>query len=318
MASPNLTELATTTINSYSGRIADNISKNIALLYRLDERGNREYYTGGETIVQELAYAENGTGKWYSGWETLDVSEAEVLSAAQFDVKFYNVNVTLSGEQMVKNAGSREAIHSLLKARKNVAEKTAMNQVNAALFSDGTGNSGKEIGGLQHIVSDAPTSGTVGGINAATYTWWRNKTYDFSDLSITPSSTTIQAAMNTLYLQLVRGTDKPDFVMTDTTYYGYYLASLQPQQRFQNAKMADAGFTNLKFMSGDVLFDESCPASHMYMLNTEYLHYRPSRERNFSVDTKRIPTNQDGLVIPMFWAGNLVCSNRRLQGVIKA
>lgn len=318
MASPNLTELATTTIANFSEEIADNVSDNIALLYRLEQKGNIQMFDGGEKINQALMYAENGTGGWYSGYDTWDVSASEVLSTAQFDLKFYNVNVTISGEEMVKNASSKAKIYDLLKSRTKVAEKTAMNQVNAALFADGTGNSGKEIGGLQHIVADAPSSGTVGSIDGGTYTFWRNRTWDFSDNSLTASATTIQTAMNSLYLDLVRGKDAPDFWVTTQTYYGYYLASLQTNQRFTNDKMAQAGFVNLKFMGGDVFFDESCPASKMYALNTDYLHYRPVTGRNFSVKKQREPVNQDAIVVPLLWAGNLTCSNRRLQGVIKA
>lgn len=320
MASPNITELATTTIANFSGTIADNISDNIALLWRLEEKGTIKTENGGTTIRQELMYAENGASGFYTGYEPLSVSEQDVLSAADFDRKQYYVNVVMSGTEMLANSGSREAIHNLLKARTSVAKKTAYNDINASLFSAGTGFGGKEIGGLQFIVADSPTSGIVGGINRSTSSnaFWRNKIYDFSLNSTTASATTIQAGMNSLWLNLVRGKDKPDFMVADTTYYGYYLSSLQTNQRFTNDKMASAGFMNLKFMSADLTFDSSCPSAHLYMLNTDYLHYRPSKSRNFVVDETRVPVNQDAIVVPLFWAGNLTASNCALQGVMHA
>ncbi|MCR4319563.1 MAG: hypothetical protein NUV74_04395 [Candidatus Brocadiaceae bacterium] len=60
MASPNLSEIITTTLRNRSGELADNVSKGNALLNRLREKGSWKP-ASGRTIVQELDYAENGT-----------------------------------------------------------------------------------------------------------------------------------------------------------------------------------------------------------------------------------------------------------------
>ena len=89
----------------------------------------------------------------------VDVSPSDVLSAAVFDYKQLAGNVTISGLEQVKNSGE-QAIINLLEARINVLEKSLMNSLSTSLYSDGTGSSGKEVGGLQLIVADAG-SGTV-------------------------------------------------------------------------------------------------------------------------------------------------------------
>lgn len=61
MASPGLSEIITTTLRNRSGVIADNMSKNNALLFRLSKRGKIKPLSGGRTIVRELTYAENST-----------------------------------------------------------------------------------------------------------------------------------------------------------------------------------------------------------------------------------------------------------------
>lgn len=61
MASPNLSELVTTTLRNRTGKLSDNMSKNIALYNRLRKRGTMKTVSGGRTIVQELEYAENAT-----------------------------------------------------------------------------------------------------------------------------------------------------------------------------------------------------------------------------------------------------------------
>lgn len=60
MASPNLSEIITTTLRDRSGELADNVSKGNALLNRMREKGGWKT-ASGRTIIQELEYAENGT-----------------------------------------------------------------------------------------------------------------------------------------------------------------------------------------------------------------------------------------------------------------
>ena len=317
MASPNssFTEVITTTLQGYSKQLADNVTSHNALLNHIDKKGNKMPATG-RTIVQELEYAENATAKWYSGYETLDVSPSEIFTAAEFNYKQLNGNVVISGLEQVQNSG-KEAVHNLLKSRIKNLEKTLKNTVATALYADGTGTDGKELGGLQSLVADAGT-GTVGGINSSTYTWWKNKIYDFSGESITASASTIQAAMNNLWLQCIRGADKPDVVTAGTTYFNFYWSSLQDNQRFTSDDTAQAGFMNLMFMSAPVFYDDQCTATKMYMLNTDYLFLRPAKGREFVPLGEKASVNQDAMVMPVVWAGNMTTSNRSLQGIILA
>lgn len=317
MASPNssFTEVITTTLQGYSKQLADNVTSHNALLNHIDQKGNKMPATG-RTIVQELEYAENATAKWYSGYEALDVSPSEIFTAAEFNYKQLNGNVVISGLEQVQNSG-KEAVHNLLKSRIKNLEKTLKNTVATALYADGTGTDGKELGGLQSLVADAGT-GTVGGINSSTYTWWKNKIYDFSGEGITASATTIQAAMNNLWLQCIRGADKPDVVTAGTTYFNFYWSSLQDNQRFTSDDTAQAGFMNLMFMSAPVFYDDQCTATKMYMLNTDYLFLRPAKGREFVPLGEKASVNQDAMVMPVVWAGNMTTSNRSLQGIILA
>jgi hypothetical protein len=311
MASPNLSEIVTTTLRNRSRTLSDNVSNHNALLRRLRENGNQTSVTGRD-IVRELEYADNGTVQFYSGYETLDVSPSDVLSAAVFDYKQLAGNVTISGLEQVKNSGT-EAIINLLEARINVLEKSMMNSLSTSIYSDGTGTSGKEIGGLQLIVADAGT-GTVGGINSSTYTFWQN--VQTTATSSAFSTTNVQADMNNIYLQLVRGADSPDLVMAGTNAYKAFLGSLQAIQRITSDDLANSGFTSVQYLNSDVVFDSSCNTDRMYFLNTDYLRLEVAASRDFVPGEAKMSVNQDAMVTPMFWSGNLTCSNRALQGVI--
>ena len=58
--SSTMTEIVTTTLRTRTGKLADDVTKNNALLNRLKRRGNIKTVSGGRTIVQEINYAENG------------------------------------------------------------------------------------------------------------------------------------------------------------------------------------------------------------------------------------------------------------------
>ena len=332
MASPNLSELTTTSLKHRTGKLADNMKKNIALLNRMERSGTIKPVPGGTSIIQELEYAENATFTRYSGYEVLNISPSDVFTAAEFDWKQAAVAVTISGlEGSVINTGP-DAIIPLLSSRIKNAEKTMRNNIWSDMYSDGTASSSKQIGGLQLLVADAPTTGTVGGINRATWTFWRNQKYQTtSDGGSAASSANMQKFMNAIYNTLVRGTDKPDLLPCDVNYYNFYLQSLQTIQRITSDSMASAGFTSLKYMDADVVLDGfaagsagvaasasagGCPTNHMYFLNTDYLHWRPHSDRDMvPLDTVQ-SINQDATVKLIVFAGNMTLSNACLQGTM--
>lgn len=320
MASPNLDEIVTTTLRNRTGKLADNVTNNNALLYRMKKRGSIKTVSGGEYIMEELEYAENGTTKRYSGYETLDISPSDVFTAARFDYAQLATAVTISGLEMLKNSG-KERVIDLLGSRIKNAERSLMNTVASDIYSDGSADGGKQIGGLQLLVSATPTTGTVGGIDAATWTFWRN----VASTGTTATAANIQSLMNGVALQLVRGTDSADLIVAGTTKYNLYLQSMQAIQRVQSEEMAGAGFTSLKYFgagnAADVVLDGgqggACPTNSMYFLNTNYIKFRPHADRNFApLGDERYATNQDAMVKLIGFAGNMTVSNRSLQGVL--
>jgi hypothetical protein len=322
MPAPNLSEIVTTTIEHRSKKLADNVSKNHALLDRLERKGKRKPVSGGRQIIQELEYGENGTFGWYSGYDPLNISPSEVFSAAAFDWKQASVAVSISGLEELMNSGE-DAMIDLLESRIENAERTMKNQMGAAVYGDGTAAGGKAIGGLQLLIADNPAVGTVGGINRATWNFWRNQAFDATtDGGAALTTANVISYMNRLWFNLVRGTDKPDLIVADNNYYRAYMEALQPQQRFASAEMAQAGFESLKFQSADVVFDGgidgSCPANHMYFLNTDYMYLRPHAKRQYTaLSPERFSTNQDAMVKLIGWAGNMTCSGGKFQGVLK-
>ncbi len=316
MASPNISEIMTTTLESRTKKVADNVTENNAILRKLNQRGKVKPFSGGRVIYQELEYAENSTYKRYSGYEQLDISPSDVFTAAEFDIKQSAVAVSISGLEQLQNAGPEQMI-DLLESRISNAERTMQNKMSEDMYSDGTADGGKQTGGLQHLVADSPTSGTVGGINRATWTFWRNIVGSGTTMT---SSNAYQLMLN-VWLQLSRGTDRPDLIIADNNHYSLYAQHLEANQRFMKEDEAMAGFMSLMFQDAPVVFDGgyggNAPADHMYFLNCDFIHYRPHRDRNMvPLNPDRFATNQDAVVKLMAWAGNMTLSNAFLQGVL--
>jgi hypothetical protein len=200
----------------------------------------------------------------------------------------------------------------LVKARVKNAMRTAANNMSVDVYSDGALTN--QIGGLAAMITQAGT-GTVGGIVSGTYTFWKNQFVDMT----TPASTNIIGYMNTLWLSLVRGTDKPDLIVSSHDLYNYYESALQANQRYADSKSASAGFESLKYKTASVIFDSNTnfttTTEDMYFLNTDYLYLIEHAEAKWTQDDEKKPVNQNAVVIPMYWMGQLVTSNRSLQGL---
>lgn len=331
MASPNatFTDVVTTTLRKHPKILYDNVSKHNALFNKLVKNGKiKEVANGGYSIVEPLNYAENSTFQYYTGYEVLNVSPSETFTAAEYNWKQAAVTAAISGLDKRMNGGE-EQILDLMASRLENAMDTMANQVNVGLYSDGTGSSSKQIGGLQYLVSDAGT-GTVGGINSSTYTFWKNIVQSAAAPlngggAVTVSATTIIAFWNDLYNRLIRGSDKPDIILADLNYFGYYQNALQTLQRFTSADGNDTagiGFVSLKYMGNtDVILENSpssIPTNHAYFLNTKYLQFVVHKDANMTPLAAKQSFNQDAEIVTMILQGNLVCSNRSLQGVAKA
>jgi len=316
MAFPNVTDIVATTLERRSKRLADNVSKNNALLSRLQARGKTRTFSGGRVIFEELTFAENSNAGFYSGYDILPVNPADMLSAAQFDIKQASCPIIISGLEMLQNAGP-EAVIDLLEGRIAASEATMRNLICGSIYSDGTGYGGKEITGLNAAVPLSPTSGTYGGIDRATWTFWQSKVKDVA------STATLLADMNNLWASLQRGADRPDLIVVDSVVWEAYVAVVQDQQRFASMSgsgTAGFGFPAIKFMDADMVLDGGiggfCPTGTGFFLNTNYIHWRPHSQRNFVSlsPNKRVSINQDAEVQILGFAGNLTTSGSQFQG----
>lgn len=273
------------------------------------------------TIVQPLDYQANSTYQRYSGYDVLNVSAVDVLTAAEFPWRQVVVNVAASGLEIRTNSGANRIVN-FTKAKIKNAMRSMANGLSVDMYSDGTASN--QINGIQAIIADTGV-GTVGGINAASFAFWANIVQSAASplqggSAIVPSATTIESLMLPLWIRLTRGTDAPDLVVFSDDYFTFYEQSQTSLKRYTSDENGMGGMVSMKYKTADVVFDSSggIPSAHGYFINTDYLDFVAHKDANMTMMDDLRSVNQDAVVIPVLFQGNLVCSARFLQGVVKA
>ena len=304
--------ILSTTLKNYVPKLADNVFTARPLFYALTNGQTIRRINGGAKIVVPIIYGTNSTAGSYSGADTIATTAQEGITAAEYDWKQYAATVTISGIEEAKNNGEA-AIIDLLEGKIMQAEETIIQNMNTMFWSNGAGNGGKDMLGLNALVGTGNDSGSaIGGIDAtdSDNSWWR------STLTNQGGALTL-AAMSTMYNTVSVGNDQPTIIISDQDEYEKYESLLQPNLRYTSAEVADAGFQNLLFKGAPCTYDAgSDVAGKMCFLNTKYLRLVAHSETWFQPTPFVRPTNQDARYAQILCYGELTCSNRARQGML--
>jgi hypothetical protein len=297
-------QISSITEKKFLPKLYDNIFEANPTLNHLKKK-SYEKAEGGTSVMVPLNYAQNEASDWYSGEETLDTTDNETITAAEYAWKQIYSNITVKRLDENKNAGDR-AILNFVKQKTMIAEKTLEDKLSTGVFSDGTNT--KSIVGLRYITG---TANSVGGISQTTYSWWQGQ--------VDSTTTTMNLrVLHRLYNLCTFGSDAPDLIPTTRALYDIYFSLLQPQQRFMDEKKASAGFENLLFKGAPVVVDAHVTAAHLHMINSKYLHLMPHKDEDMRFDPFIKPVNQNVKTAKIYWTGIFGSSNNRMHGKFSA
>ncbi len=358
----NWDALSSLTRDKFLPVLVDNIFNSNPLAVKLLK--NAEMLDGGRKIITPLEYAKNTAQGFYSGYDVLDTTPSDPVTSAVWDWKQAYANISISGEEELKNSGDSMVL-SLLKSKMGNAERSLKDLFGTKLFGSGSAAPGSNeitalcgqgtvasidvtaepavIDGVDSTVFHAPGAidnciigynRTLGGVNSTSYSWWdssfasfavdsaaNNTAATWTELTETVNGVSdIVKRMTRMYGTLTIGSDQPDLIICPQNLYDAYESGLQGNKRFtgSDAGLADAGFSTLKFKGADIVADSHCPDGVMLFLNTKYLDFKTHSKRNFSFQDFQKPINQDARTAKIFWMGQLVCTNPRMQGMIVA
>lgn len=320
MAVPNLGQIVANAWVAYvGGDPEDNIFEDYWMFNQFSKGKGFKSFDGGTTINGAIDYALNTTVSSYTDTDTISTTRIDVFDEYQFNWKEYAGNVVMSYLEEAKNQGSARKFN-LLEGKLENLNKSLQKQLNDDMFGDGTGNNSKAIGGLALLVSATPTTGSVGGINRATFSFWRNQ--QASGAKTTTQFDNLRASMRSIYNLCSAGIDdtQPSFALTDRTTFEGYEGLLVANERYTDKKAGDAGFKNsvLTFKDIMIAYDKSpsLTAGSLYFLNTKYLKLAYQKGFWMKGRPSVAPANQTIEVFTVMSICNLYTSNPRRLGVV--
>ena len=320
------TEMVASTNRKWGKKLVDNVSENNAFL-RFMKKGHMMGTDGGYDIVEQLEYDLNSTYQRFTGADTLNVDADTIMTAVRYPWRQVAINVVANGKELLQNSGEAAMI-KIVKARKKNAMTSAANNFAIDLLSDGSLN--EQIGGLASIIQNNG-QGVVGGINSTNWPFWRNQVQSMGN-ALTPGNAqsaanpteaagrAVVAGLNLIWPRLQFGTTDPELILMSNDMYNALEAKTEPVRRYAREDTAKQGFLSMVYKDTQILRDENTNfasnAEKAYILNMRYMYLQYHNKANWSPDKVKRPDNQDLIILPYYWMGNLICTNRRQQGVL--
>lgn len=301
--------------------IVDAIYGSNVLFYRM-VKANKKMIQGGTHIEQPVNYKKSGLGGAYSGYEQLSTAASDDLRSAAWDWKQYSMPVAVDGLTMLK-VDSPESIVNHIRLKYELAKTEFCDMLGADLYaSSGTGSDAKKLDGLTIAVDN---SGTYGDISHSNSYWASNVvgTQALTSLTI--------AQLQTMFGDLTIGREHPTIILSKQEVYNWYWAQVYGTSGANydisipatgsDELLGQAGFTNLLFNNVPWVVDSQVDGAtngKVYFLNENWFNLVVHPRADMAIEEFQTPVNQDAMVSQILWAGNLICTNPRLQGCFDA
>jgi hypothetical protein len=324
---PNVTtnaayqQILSMAVEERSSSYQDLVSNNNALLAVMRRKGLWQTYSGPR-IRQTLQIGKQ-VAQWYSGYDQLLNPAIDLFNDAFFDPKMVVVPIILSMQEILNNEGDNQLM-DVLDSYMEAAEKALEDTMDAAIYSDGSGNGGKQLTGLATAIPITPTN-TYGGIDRNLNTIWRTSTFDahtvVAAIGTQVTSTTVRPFLNYVMTNRSRGRDYADLLIMSPEHYAAYDAATIAIQRQQNeTSLGKLGFSALEYIGGgkraEIVLDggigSNMPANTTFGINTDTLRLRYNANRNFDklfTGDGQMPIDKDAIAQFVGWMGELTMTN---------
>ena len=244
-----------------------------AFLNELERQGMIERADLGPTIERTLDWRANSTMA-VIGTDLATTSLAtatDVITAASYTPAQVAGWVIWSKGLDMKNPSVNQKI-DVVKGLIANAFASHDDVLETTLFTTSSAG-GDELQGLDNIVT-SDGLGTVGGINASTDAFWRNKVDGYT------SGLDLEAGMESLWNRCERGTGsqyKPTLIVSDGQSQALFASTQQTQQRFQGQDLKSS-FTTIAFKTARSVYSKGAPAGKFFFLGNKTYRVFVSRD----------------------------------------
>lgn len=278
--------------------------------------GRQDYAGGLQFVVEQLRYSNDSNFQSYFGDQQVTYNRKRTLQQAKYSWGSFHDGFGLNEDELAQNGitltDDRDAVPTdaekvqltnLLKENQETLKLGFQQNFDIMLHLDGTQDA-EDIPGLDLLVSQHPTVGTVGGLDPSTNTWWQN----YADLNINTPTVDLIDRMEIAWRKCIRvGGMAPDFLLAGSDFVDAYrtaAASKSAASGIQKTMLIGGGGGNTKGVTIDPsvgsgietglyfkgvqitwdpvmeeLDDTYSPTVHwekrLYMLNTRFIKLRP-------------------------------------------
>ena len=312
-----LDNLYTSTHKLRKKGISDQIFDGTPFWFWLRANGGLETQEGGRTIEFNVTYAKSDRVKFIGKGGTVKLNDQEFLTTGNEEWRYLTDSIVRFHADDQKNRGKAKVL-SLMDAKITTSNESLTDKMEVVLqgLHDTSDPQDIDYNGLQNLVADDPTSGTLHGIDSSTNTWWRNQVTDMASESFGDVG---QKRMRTMLNDVSKnlGNQAADILSTSQTIFEWYEDSILEQKRIVNQKLGDAGFENIQFKGKPLIWSPAAPEDRMYFLNTNFMKFIYDPMDLFRMtEWKTIPNQVDDRAAQIITTGNLVTTRRRTLGVL--
>lgn len=253
--------------------------------YLLKKHKGIEYRSGGRAIQIDLEYAKNETVQFIRKGGSVTLADTDPLTSSFWDWKYMTGHIIRYFADFQQNRGEA-AIKSKVNSDINNLQSSLTDTLESRLFADGTDDGGASIDGLGNIVSTTTTSGTVGSINKANYSWWRNQATDMTGY---PATVYLRKKMSNMFNKCGKRGEGvrrfPTIIVCAQNVHELYEDETLEISRIMigDRKIADLGFGDIAFKGRPMVWSPSCGDNLLYMLNTYFMKFVIDPIENFNL-----------------------------------
>lgn len=323
MANPDFDDLASSTLQKFMGEFEDNIFKARPLLAWLEMKA-RKSCQGGRSVVKEILHTENTAVKSYSCYDLLPCTPQKPLTAAEYTWSQYSVPISICGLEEKMNSGQWNNVDMLRTRTYQAQESLKKRLARDLLLSDGTGNDGKDVAGLESMLGDQYHNPVYGGIDGskAQCAYWQAYFDDacYTEAKLNGEDPAVAAPPKPLTWDDISlamdciscndPDDQIDLILMSKELYRGLRSSFEATVQQSNDSMASLGFTSMMYMGATIMWDPDVPKDTVYLLNSRYIDLVVLQDGWMSPTPFQRPYNQDARCAHIL-ACFLLCTAKR-------
>jgi len=296
-------------------------------------RSKQKTFPGGKgDIVCNPVFETQSQLEGFEGDDTLTFTNPVPIKEVRYPWKMQHLGINMTTEELLKDGisivdtnGERTSNHSqrdltviqnILEAKLDDMSEGFADGMNTMLWLDGTQDT-KDVPGVQFLISKAPATGVVGGIDRATQPLWRNVALTTANgtTQVTPSVAN-STLIRTLQKQVrqLRRYGSPKFLILcgsafmDAIEDEAYGKGTLTQTGFGEDIEAGIGKVTVRGLGTfmyDPTLDDLSESKFAYFIDTNSIHLRPIEGEDMKRHNPARPHDKMVVYKSMTWAGGL-------------